>query len=417
VIDDVTLRLIAGALTGAAVGLERQWSAQAPGRAARFGGLRTFTCIGLVGAVAGWLWTLGAAIPASLLIGATAALVVAGYVAASRVDVDATTEVAALVVLAASVLAGLDRVALAGGLAAATTLLLAEKSRLHAFVARIDGDGFRAGVRFAVLALVVLPLVPEGPFGTWGGGIRPRSLWLLVLVFAGLSFAGYIARIAVSPRYGAAIAGLIGGLVSSTGVTLTFARASRDRPEEGVPLAQGVLAACTVLVPRVLAAVALLAPALLLTLSVAIVPAFVVGVIAVAIGLRRSFAGQPVQASVSNPLQLGAALQMAAIFQVVLIGLHEMRLRFGGAGLRWSAVLLGLTDVDALTASMAAQSREGLAVEAAAAAIAIGIVSNTVLKLAIAVAIGRGVFRWYVAAGLAAVAAALVVALRATHAL
>src|SRR4029079_9789859 len=189
---------------------------------------------------------------------------------------DATTEVAALVVLAAGVLAGIDRIALAGGLAAATTLLLAEKSRLHAFVARIDGEGFRAGVRFAVLALVVLPLVPEGPFGTWGGGIRPRSLWLLVLVFAGLSFAGYIARTAVSARYGSAITGLIGGLVSSTGVTLTFARASRDPrahpvssagasgdlPDDGVPLAQGVLAACTVLVPRVLAAVAILAPVL-----------------------------------------------------------------------------------------------------------------------------------------------------------
>jgi len=416
VIDDVTLRLIAGALTGAAVGLERQWSAQATSRAARFGGLRTFTCIGIIGAIAGWLWTLDATIPASLLIGATAALVVAGYVAASRVDVDATTEVAALVVLAASVLAGLDRIALAGGLAAATTLLLAEKSRLHAFVARIDGEGFRAGVRFAVLALVVLPLVPEGPFGTWGGGIRPRSLWLLVLVFAGLSFAGYIARLAVSARYGAVVTGLIGGLVSSTGVTLTFARASRDRPEEGVPLAQGVLAACTVLVPRVLAAVALLAPALVLPLTVRLAPAFVVGLIVAAIGLRR-MSGEPVQAAISNPLQLGAALQMAAIFQAVLIGLHEIQQRFGGAGLRWSAVLLGLTDVDALTASMATQSRAGLAVEAAAAAITIGVVSNTVLKLAIAATIGRGVFRWYVAAGLAAVAAALVAALRATHGL
>lgn len=416
-IDDVTLRLIAGALCGAAVGLERQWSAQATGRAARFGGLRTFTCIGLVGAIAGWLWTLDVTSLASLLIGATAALVVAGYVAASRVDVDATTEVAALVVLAASVLAGLGRIPLAGGLAAATTLLLAEKSRLHAFVARIDGEGFRAGVRFAVLALVVLPLVPEGPFGTWGGGIRPRSLWLLVLVFAGLSFAGYVARIAVSARYGAAITGLIGGIVSSTGVTLTFARASRDWPEDGGPLAQGVLAACTVLVPRVLAAVALLAPAVLPTLGLTLAPAFVVGLIAAAVGLRQPGGGEAVQPSLRNPLQLGAAMQMAAIFQVVLIGLHEMRIRFGGAGLQWSAVLLGLTDVDALTASMATQSHQGLAVEAAAAAIAIGIVSNTLLKLVMAVVIGRGPFRWRVAAGLAAVAAALLVTLRATHGL
>jgi uncharacterized membrane protein (DUF4010 family) len=169
-----------------------------------------------------------------------------------------------------------------------------------------------------------------------------------------------------------------------------------------------VLAACTVLVPRVLAAVALLAPALVLPLTVRLAPAFVVGAIAAAIGLRRSPGGEPVKTADRNPLQLGAALQMAAIFQVVLIGLHEMQQRFGGAGLRWSAVLLGLTDVDALTASMATQSRAGLAAEAAAAAITIGVASNTVLKLTIAVTVGRGGFRWYVAAGLAAVAAALV---------
>ena len=127
---------------------------------------------------------LGAALIAGIATSANwrlalIAALAAGAIALTRLRY---AGVAALVVLAASVLAGLDRVALAGGLAAATTLLLAEKSRLHAFVARIDGEGFRAGVRFAVLALVVLPLVPEGPFGTWGGGIRPRSLWLLVLV-------------------------------------------------------------------------------------------------------------------------------------------------------------------------------------------------------------------------------------------
>jgi uncharacterized membrane protein (DUF4010 family) len=325
--------------------------------------------------------------------------------------------VAALVVLAAGVLAGVDRLALAGGLAAATTLLLAEKPRLHGFVARIDGEGFRAGVRFAVLALVVLPLVPEGPFGTWGGGIRPRSLWLLVLVFAGLSFAGYVARTAVSKRYGVAITGLLGGLLSSTGVTLAFARAARARPEDGVPLAQGVLAACTVLVPRVLAAVAVLAPALVPTLARHLAAAFVVGAIATLVGLRSSVVEEAESAPLRNPLQLGTALQMAAMFQVVLVALHEVRQRFGGAGLRWSAVLLGLTDVDALTASMATQAGDGLAVDIAAAAIAIGIVANTMLKLGLAVAIGRGRFRLLVGAGLAAVAAAILISLRAAGAL
>jgi uncharacterized membrane protein (DUF4010 family) len=417
VIDDTPARLAVGALAGAAVGLERQWAGLAPGRAERFGGLRTFTLLGLVGAVAGWLWGLGAEIPAAIVLIAASGLVVAGYVAASRVDLDATTEVAAIVVLGAGMAAGLGWLALASGIAAATTLLLAEKSQLHGFVARLDGEGLRAGLRFAVLALVVLPLLPEGPFGTWGGGVRPRALWLLVLVFAGLSFAGYVARSAVSPRYGTVLTGLIGGLISSTGVTLTFARASRTHPEEGRPLAHGVLAACTVLVPRVLAAVALLAPAVVPALALRLGPAFVVGAIAASMGLRRGVEAAPPASHARNPLQLGAALQMAALFQVVLIVLHEVRARFGGAGVQWSAVLLGLTDVDALTASIAAQTRTGLAVESAANAIAVGVVANTGLKIGIAVAIGRGTFRWRVAAGLAAVAAATMAALHVAGAL
>jgi uncharacterized membrane protein (DUF4010 family) len=414
VTDDIAIRLLVGALAGAAVGLERQRSGKADGPTARFAGLRTFTLIGLAGAIGGWLWIIGVTLPGGLIVGAAAVIIAAAYVASSRVEIDATTEMAALVVLAAGVLAGVDRLALAGALAATTTLLLAEKSRLHAIVTAIDGAGFRAGLRFAVMALVILPLVPEGPFGTLGGGIRPRALWLLVLVFSGLSFAGYVARGAVSPRYGDLLTGLLGGLVSSTGVTLTFARASRSRPEDGGHLAQGVLAACTVLVPRVLAALAVLAPAIVPPLAAILAAPFAVGAAAALIGLERDASPTAaVEARTANPLQLGAALQMAVIFQVVLIALHEVRGRFGGAGLRWSAVLLGLTDVDALTASMALQAAQGLAVDLAAAAIALGIVANTVLKLGLAVAVGRGPFRLRVAAGLAAVAAATLAALRA----
>ena len=319
--------------------------------------------------------------------------------------------------LAASVFAGLDRVALAGGLAAATTLLLAEKTRLHAFVARIDGDGFRAGLRFAVLALVVLPLVPEGPFGTWGGGIRPRSLWLLVLVFAGLSFAGYVARIAVSPRYGAAIAGLIGGLVSSTGVTLDV-RPGQPRSARGGRAARAGRAG-GVHGARAAGAGGGRPPG--------------AGARAAAdrdarAGVRRRAErggdrAAPIVAAASRcrrPAQsapLGAALQMAAIFQVVLIGLHEMRLRFGGAGLRWSAVLLGLTDVDALTASMARSRARASPSRRRPPRLPSASSRTPCSRWRLPSTIGRGAFRWYVAAGLAAVAAALVATLRATHGL
>src|SRR5690606_24287498 len=181
----------------------------------------------------------------------------AAYVAGSRLDIDGTTEIAALVVLAAGILAGTGHVRLASGIIAVLALLLVEKSRLHALVERIDDVGLRSGVLFAAMALVILPLLPEGPYGPLGG-IRPRAIWALVLFFSGLSFAGYVARRIVGPGHGYLVTGLLGGLVSSTNVTFTFARTSREDPGAERALAFGAVAANAVLYPRVLAATAIL---------------------------------------------------------------------------------------------------------------------------------------------------------------
>ena len=189
---DVVLPLVIAALGGAAVGLERQTSGHADGPRARFAGIRTFTLLGLLGGVAGLLGAQGWWTPAGALLAGGAALVVAAYVAASRIDVDGTTEVAALVVLAAGTLAGTGQTAVASGLVVLTGLLLAEKTRLHAFASRIDSADLRSGLRFAAMAVIILPLLPAGPFGP-GPGVRPRELWALVLFFSGLTFAGHLA--------------------------------------------------------------------------------------------------------------------------------------------------------------------------------------------------------------------------------
>ena len=148
---------------------------------------------------------------------------------------------------------------LASAIIALETLLLVEKSRLHALVQRIDDVELRAGVRFAVMACVILPLLPEGPYGPLGG-IRPRELWALVLFFSALSFLGHVARRLVGPGHGYLVTGLIGGLVSSTNVTFTFARLSRGDPALERALAFGAVGANAVLYPRVLVATAVLNP-------------------------------------------------------------------------------------------------------------------------------------------------------------
>jgi uncharacterized membrane protein (DUF4010 family) len=177
------LGLLIATLGGAAVGLEREWSGHASGPRARFAGIRTFTLLGLGAGVAGWLWSNGLQVFAAILAAGSAALIVAAYVAASRAQVDGTTEVAAFVVLTAGIVAGVHEVRLASAMIALTTLLLIEKSRLHSLVRRIDDASLRAGFRFAVMAVVILPMLPSGPYGPLGG-IRPRQLWALVLFFS-----------------------------------------------------------------------------------------------------------------------------------------------------------------------------------------------------------------------------------------
>jgi uncharacterized membrane protein (DUF4010 family) len=255
---------------------------------------------------------------------------------------------------------------------------------------------------------VVLPLLPSEPLGPFGpfGEIRVQQLWALVLFFSGLSFAGFLARRAFGPRRGYAIAGALGGLVSSTSVTLTFSRLSRTQPESGRMLASGVLGANVMLFPRVLLASAVLAPSLAWALWPSFLAPVAIGLVLLARGGTTD--AEPVDAPADqNPLHIGAALQMAVLFQVVLSLVSLAEEWFGEAGLYGSAALLGLTDVDALTISMAQRATSGTPVEIAAAALTLGIFTNTIVKTGIALVVGRGPFRVFATLGLAAMAASL----------
>ena len=404
---DAIWNLATAMIGGLAVGLERQWSGHAKGPNARFAGLRTFTMMGLIAGLSGWWWTVGLYPLSIALFAGTAAIIVAAYVIRSRTDVDATTEIAALVVLAAGVTAGLGEVVLAAGITALTVLLLVEKSRLHRMAEHIGEAELLAAARFAVMATVVLPLLPAeiGPFGPLGV-VKPRQLWMLVLFFSGLSFLGYLARRSLGEHRGYAVAGVLGGLVSSTSTTLTFSRLSRSHAGDGVALAAGVLGANVMLFPRVLIASAVLAPALAASLWPGFVAPVLIGLTLFVLGLRstgKSSRG----AEPKNPLELAAALQMAVLFQIVLFGVSMAEARFGDAGLYGSAAVLGLTDVDALTVSMAERVNAHTAAAVAARALTLGILANTLVKTTIALAVGRDGFRMRAGVGLGLLALAL----------
>lgn len=396
---EIATRIGIAALAGLAVGFEREWSGHASGPSARFAGIRTFALLGSVGGIAGWLagteaWAAGVA-----LLLATGGLVVAAYLAATRRapdDLDGTTEVSALAVLGVGLLAGRGLLALAGGAAAAIVFALGEKDRVRRFIASVDEAEKRAALHFAVLALVVLPLLPEGPYGPFGA-IRPRMIWTVVVILSGINFAGYLARRTWGSAKGTLLTGALGGLVSSTAVTLAFARRSREEPDDEVALAAGTVAASTVLLPRVIAITAVLNPSFMPNAARWLAPMFA-GTLAVCLAVawrsRERETREP-PADTTNPLQLGTALKMALGFQAVMIGLEYARDRFGEIGVLGGAALAGLTDMDALTMSMSRLAAGGEPRDIAAAALLIGVLANTALKAGLAIALGgRRYRRW-----------------------
>jgi len=401
---DTATRLAVAGLVGLAVGIERERSGHASGPHQHFAGTRTFLLIGLLGGLGGLFVAYDAQLAGAALILAGARLVVGAYVMTARRGtadaVDGTTEAAALLVLALGVMAGGGTLRLTSGIAALVVLALAEKQLLHRWVSRLDPIEMRAALHFAVLALVVLPVLPS-TIATPVGALTPRTTWMFVLIISALNFAGHLARRMVGPAHGYALTGALGGVVSSTAVTLGFSRESAKHAALRVAYATGVVAACTVLLPRVLVVTTLFNHDVALRLWLFLAPAFAGGVLMTWwMSRQHSTSKHADSAELRSPLGLASALQMAVAFQVVLLILAYVRTRFGDAGIYTSAAIFGTTDVDALTIAMS-RAGTGVSASVAARAIGVGIASNTVVKLGLTLAIGRGAFR--VKAGIALV--------------
>jgi len=419
------ISLAIAALVGLGVGLEREWSGHASGPRARFAGLRTFLIFGLLGGAAGLLANAGFEGLAAMLVAGGVALSVAAYVMVLRhsgSDRDGTTEAAAILVVALGALAGTGFDAIAAGAGSLVVLALYEKTRLHGAVVRVHQEELRGALQFAVLALVVLPLLPTGPYLGWMA-IRPRALWMIVLVFCAINFAGFLARRTAGEGRSYLLAGLLGGVISSTAVTLGFARYSRSYPRMSAPLACGVIGACTILVPRVLVISSVLNPAIATELVPFIVPAGLIGAAVVALAWRYATkwesTAEPPAAPMSwlapdekSPLRLWVAIRLVVIFQLGIMAITYVRDMWAVKGLYGSAVLLGLTDVDALTVSMSSPSTAILPL-IAARAIAIGILANTIVKLTISAALGSARYRLVAGGALLTMAAAITLTLAA----
>lgn len=392
---------------GLLVGLQREY---AKGQGSDlFAGARTFALIGFGGGLA----ALASDVLGSALIFAAALLLVGVFIAigyyagVQQGEIGQTTEVAALVIFLAGGLAVADHLALAAAIGVATTTLLAVKAQTRQFAANIDREDIYATVKFAILAVLILPLLPTETFGPSPfNATSPFKVGLMVVLISGLSFIGYVLIKIVDARRGVAITGVLGGLVSSTAATMTLSERSKDSEDLARPLALGILLAWSIMFIRIIIEIAAVNPSLLSAAWLPITAGASAGLIGAGfLYFRRDDQSAEIDATgFSNPFRLRTAIQFGLLYGVVLIASKAASEFLGDTGVFVSAVVSGVADVDAITLSMAELSiGEGSIDDSTAAtAIALAAATNTLVKGGIVFAIASGRLRRVIVPGLVA---------------
>lgn len=392
---------------GLLIGFERERS-HPPG-VRKIGGSRTFALVAVCGALAAslevWVVVVGLA--------AVAAFLVVGYRRTSLTDPGTTTEIALFATYLLGALS-IERTALAAAIAIIITVLLASKERIHSLArSGVSDVEFEDALKFAVIAFVVLPLVPDRDIGPYGA-INPYEIWLLVVAFTGISWIGHILVRLFGDRRGLLAAGLAGGFVSASATTATMGRRARldaaDGPI-GAPVGGALLASVATFVQ--LEAIMMVADRRIAAVlwPAALLGAIVVSVVAVVddrshrTGDTRLAEGSETSetseaSTTSRPFALRSALILAVVLTTALLVGRWAAETFGVAGVGFTAAAAGLADAHA-GALAAAQVESSGAVGLSAALLAIGaaLAANTITKTVLAFSIGGRAFGVRVAIG------------------
>jgi uncharacterized membrane protein (DUF4010 family) len=384
--------LALAAVAGLLIGLERERSKPADeARLSFLGGARTHPLLALVGGSA----TLAARevgfVAVAVPFGALVLLLALNYAGDvwRNVHRGITSETAFLlsfllgvVALAQDVLEPRQRVFAVASVAVVATFLLSARPTLHPLARRISTEDAAGTLRFLVVAVVILPLLPDRTFGPLAV-LNPFRIGVLMVLISALSFAGYAAIRLLGPRKGLGLTGIMGGIVSSTAVTLSMSRRAKDRPEISESAAFAVVLASTMMFVRVYVIVAVVNPGLRGDVGFPMAFATAGGVAACAALWIRSgrVHHRPEEIAFSNPFDLGAALKFALLFALILLGSKAAATYLGTAGTYAAGVVAGTTDVDAITLSMANLANgAGLSHRVAATTIFLGTASNTIVK-------------------------------------
>jgi uncharacterized membrane protein (DUF4010 family) len=380
---------------GMLIGLERE---RTQSRERTFAGARTFSLVALLGALtvftaeqSGLPWIIGLG-----FLAVVALVVVAYFVTAQAGDIGSTTETSVLITFLIGSLCAWDQAGIAGAIAVVTMLLLALKGWLHNLATRIEPSDVEATLKFAIITLIILPLLPNTDYGPAGlEVINPYKTWLMVVLIAGLNFIGYILVKVVGREHGFGITGLLGGLVSSTAVTLSFSQRSRAESHLVPVLALAILLAWTVMFFRVVIEVGVVNFALAKSLVLGMLLMGLVSLVICILLWRKGRSKETAEVEAShNPFELGDAIKFGGLFAVVMFVASAAQAYFGDTGLYLAGALAGLTDVDAIALSMAnlaLQDPDNSTV--AARTVVIAVISNTMVKCGVVIWLGAASMR------------------------
>lgn len=382
-------------LLGMLIGLERGWKKREAEEGSRVAGIRTYALIGLFGGA----WALVGELFGPLVLGfgvlaITIILATAYWVSTGREhDLGVTGIVAALLAFVFGALAASGLIAPAAAGAVVTVLVLGYKPQLHGWLSQLEHDELFAAFKLLVITVVVLPILPDQGYGPYQA-LNPFRIWWMVIVIAGISFVGYIAVRYAGPRRGLAFTGLVGGLASSTAVTLNFARICRTSRHPAMPdaLAGGALFSCATMFPRIWIIVLIVDPSLAMEIWPPLLVTTVLAYAIAALLWRRTRAFEISRESspaLYNPLALNAALLFGLMLAAILLLSRLLQHGFGEFGLYTLAATAGLADVAAISLTVGELHQFGdIASRVAIIALVTAAVVNTLVKIALAGFIG-----------------------------
>jgi uncharacterized membrane protein (DUF4010 family) len=406
------LALAAGLL----IGLEREQSAPADPRAESFlGGARTHPLVALTGGLAALLArNLGMGVFA-VAFGALVLFLSVNYVDDVRRGKDRglTSEAAFLLsfllgalALSPDLVPGTGRRVVAVlGTAVVAAALLSSKPVLQPLMRRVSREDVASTLKFLIVAVVLVPLLPDRSMGPYGA-LNPRVIGWMMLLVTGLSFVGYAATRLLGPARGLGLTGLVGGLVSSTAVTLSMSARAREDGGLARPAALAVVLASSVVFLRVEVVVALVNADLARLLAVPMLTMAAAGLAASLAVYRGGGAGAAAPVGLKNPVSLSSAAQFSLLFAAVLVASKAANAWLGSAGVYVAALAAGTTDMDAIALSMAELAPGHLGLRVAATAVFLAGVTNTVVKGIMALTLGGGAYGRLVAGAFGAILAA-----------